>query len=112
MFGVSFGNKNSNKYTGTLKWRFVVASRIKGHEHLAKCSSHSICRTLAQWADSTYGYDPFSIMEIGHWSDVPAMLHIYVHANCNAQKKNLLLKSNYENPGFKVWLFEMEVFTD
>jgi hypothetical protein len=108
IFGNTFGNKNSKKYAAAVKRMFVVASRIPGHEHLKHCSSHSIRRTFAQWAD-TCGYDPFSIMELGRWSDVPT-LRIYVDANRNAQKRMLMLDSTYQNPGFNVWLFETEVF--
>jgi hypothetical protein len=110
IFGKTFNSKNSKAYIGALKHMFVTASTIPGYEHLEKCSSHSVRRTFAQWAD-TCGYDPFAIMEIGRWTDVPT-LRIYVDANRNAQKKNLLLDPKYENPGFKLWLFETEVFAD
>ena len=111
MFGANFGNKTSSNFIGALKRMFFVASKTApGLEHLAKCSSHSVCRTFAQWAD-TCGYDPFCIMEIGRWTDVPT-LRIYVDANRHAQRKMLIMNPQYENPGFKVWLFDTEVFVE
>jgi hypothetical protein len=49
IFANKFGTINSVCYCNAVKRMFVTASKIKGHKHLADCSSLSVRRTFAQW---------------------------------------------------------------
>eukprot|EP00978_Attheya_sp_CCMP212_P034306 scaffold142967_cov27-Attheya_sp.AAC.2 len=113
IFGHAFGtegtDKNSVNYRNALKHMFVVASKIDSKfEHLAKCSSHSIRRTFAQWAD-TCGLDIGKIMSIGRWRDI-ITLKRYVDDNQNQHIRYISLDANYQPKGFDFFRFTTKCF--
>jgi hypothetical protein len=113
IFGHAFGTEGTENqsinYRNTLKHMFVVASKIDPKfEHLAKCSSHLIRQTLAQWAD-TCGLDIGKIMSIGHWRDI-IKLKRYVDDNQNQHIRYISIDANYQPKGFDFLCSSLNVF--
>jgi hypothetical protein len=113
IFGHAFGTEGTEKqsinYRNALKHMFVVASKIDPKfEHLAECSSHSIRRTFAQWAD-TCGLDIGKIMSIGRWRDI-LTLKKYVDDNQNNHILYISIDGTYQPKGFDFFVFTTKCF--
>jgi hypothetical protein len=111
IFGHIFGTGEgaSIKCRNAEKHMFKVASNIHpDFAHLAECSSHSVRRTMAQWAD-TCKYDAFNIMQIGRWLDINTFKK-YVEDNKILTKKSEAVDTNYRAKGRDLFVFTTKVF--
>ena len=106
----SCGNKPkrySEKYRRAIKRLFIIASKEPGFEHLAKCSSHSIRRSGALWANRSKVGRPM-IMDIGRWNDLTTLFKYLSQGNADIRRFQVE-NSNWEDPICRIWVCQTEV---
>ena len=106
------GNKPkeySQKYRRSIKRLFVIASKNPGYEYLAACSSHSIRRSAALWANRSK-LSRATIMDIGRWNDLMTLFKYLDQGE--AEIRALQIEDpNWEDPICRVWVCETIVLT-
>ena len=104
---------NSRSWARCIKKIFTdTAKEHRDHAHLAKCTSHSIRRTMAQHARLS-GYRMEEIMEIGRWHDTPCLKRYLDEANLKEQERvdnAKRLNVSYTPLFMKHWVFSTKCY--
>ena len=106
------GNKPkrySERYRRAIKRLFCIASKEPGYEYLAECSSHSVRRSAANWANRSK-VDRSMIMDVGRWNDLTTLFKYLMQGNAEIRRYQIE-NSNWEDPICRIWVFETEVIT-
>lgn len=97
----------SERYRRAIKRLFIIASKEPGFEYLAECSSHSIRRSAALWANRSK-IDRSMIMDIGRWNDLTTLFKYLVQGNAEIRAYQIE-NPNWEDPICRVWVCKTEV---